>query len=153
MKYFISFIIKFIVITAVLWIFLSWIFQIDFGNMLLISIPITIISFITDMFILPKTGNVVASILDFIVVLALVWILGAILFEENVSEPSVALVSSLAITICEVFYHRYLRNSVFENVDDKYSVEPTRYLQTELAEEFDPEINRWKNKDNPNKKS
>lgn len=153
MKYLISFIMKFIVITAVLWILLSWIFRIDFGNVLLISIPITIISFITDMFILPKTGNVVASILDFIVVIALVWILGAILFEEDVSEPSVALVSSLAITICEVFYHRYLRNFVFQNVDDKYSVEPTRYLQTELAEEFDPDVNRWKNKNNSNKKS
>lgn len=144
MKYFTSFIMKFVIVTAILWVLLGWIFNIDFGNVLIISIIVTIVSFITDITILPKTGNTIASILDFIVIIALVWFFGALLFEEDVAEPSVALVSSLAITICEVFYHRYLRNFVFEKVDDQRSVEPTRYLQTELAKEFDPDIKRWK---------
>lgn len=146
MKYFASFVLKFVIVFFILWLLLGWIFDINFGNILLISIIVTIVSFITDMTILPKTGNTIASILDFIVIIALVWFFGAFLFEEDVSEPSVALVSSLAITICEVIYHRYLRNFVFEKVDDQRSVEPTRYLQTELAKEFDPDINRWKNK-------
>lgn len=153
MKYVLSFIFKLLFVTAVLWLLLGWVFEIDFGNVLLVSIPVTIISFILDIYVLPKIGNTIASIVDFIVVLALVWFLGALVFEENVSEPSVALVSALAITICEAFFHRYLRDYVFEKVDDKTSVEPTRYLQTELAEEFDPEINRWKYKKDGNKKS
>lgn len=148
MRYVLAFILKAIVILAILYLILGGILNITTRNIILISIPVIVISFIADMTILSKSGNVVTAILDFIMNLAIIWIIGAYLFEEDLSAASTALVNSLFITIFEVFYHRFLRNFIFINVDDKMSKVPTRYLETELADEFDPSIDRWKKKSN-----
>lgn len=128
---------------AVLWVVLGLLFGVSFGNILIISIILTVASFLVDMFILPKVGNIVAAVGDFALAYFGIWFISSFLFTGNVTAQSIitgAFLSAFVILIGELFYHRYLRNSVFDHVDDDDQHYTNKnILQHEFSREFEPD--------------
>lgn len=110
LKYVTALLIKFVMVTLVLWVVLGAFFNISFGDILITSILLTGAAFlIGDLFILPKYGNPIATIADFGLALLGVWLLGALLFEQPISLGAAAFLSAIVIAIGEFFFHMYLQ--------------------------------------------
>lgn len=88
------------------------------------------------MLILPRTNNMVASVVDFVMSFAVIYFLvDAYAFEGNLFTAS--LLSAIGVTLFEVFFH----NSVQTQMEEENNVDRRRYnLQTEVSEEIDPLI-------------
>lgn len=137
-----------------LWIVLGLFFGVSFGNILLIGTILTIVGFVGDVFILPNLGglaNMKAAAGDFVLAFLVVWILGTMLFGQNITVLSAAFLSSLFIGVGEMFYHRYFRDRVIDTVmePDKnkgYTYTP-RIAQTEFSEDFDEGLEKRENND------
>ncbi len=128
---------KFVATLVLLYVILGLIFDVAFMNVFWISLTITIASYlIGDLVILPRTNNIVASIIDFGLVFAAVYFLiDAYAFEGNLTTAS--LLSAVGVTLFEVFFH----NTVGTQMDEENNTGQRRYdLQTEASEEIDPLI-------------
>lgn len=138
-----AFIIKFIMMTLVLWIVLDLYFNVSFGSILVASIILTTVTFLVDIYLLPRIGNIMAAVGDFAIVYFGLWFIGRFILNEAFSLISItnaAFMSAFLILIGELVYHRYLRNVVFENVQDAdkhYKQKEDKILQTEVSREFD----------------
>ena len=138
-----AFIIKFIMMTLVLWIVLGLYFNVSFGSILVATIILTTVTFLVDIYLLPRIGNIMAAVGDFAIVYFGLWFIGRFILNEAFSLISItnaAFMSAFLILIGELVYHRYLRNIVFENVQDAdkhYKQKEDKILQTEVSKEFD----------------
>ena len=141
MKYLSPLIIKFVMITAVLW-FILGLFGVSFGNILLTGILLTLISLVGDMYILPKHGVFFATIADFEIALMLIWLVGTFLYEQPIRLGIAAFVSAIVITVGEYVVHKYLQKkySNKELISESYlsSIQKDN-LQTEFGSEYDIE--------------
>ncbi|RCW63928.1 YndM family protein [Saliterribacillus persicus] len=144
MKYITAFIIKFVMITAVLWVVFSLFYGVNFGDVLLISIILTPIAFAADVFVMPKIGNVFAVIGDFALCFLAIWFIGASIFDGMFPLLTAAFLAALVISVGELIYHRYLRNKVYTNVDSSSNYGHTVNFQTEVSEELEPDIRKRK---------
>ena len=105
-------IIKFVMITAVLWIVLG-LYGFTFGDIIVSSVLITGVSYIIgDRIILPRFGNVAATIADFGLVFVMLWAFGSYLFEPQVGLGTASFISAIIIAIGEALFHRYLERDV-----------------------------------------
>ena len=132
-------IIKFIMITAVLWIVLG-LYGFTFGDILVSSVLITGVSYIIgDRIILPRFGNVVATIADFGLVFVMLWSFGSYLFEPQEGLGTASFISALIIGIGEALFHRYLeRDSPDDELTMPEDFESYRNaMQTEFGTEED----------------
>jgi len=137
MKYVTALLLKFIMITAVLWIILGSFFNVGFGNILATSIILALASFlIGDMFILPQYENSVATMADFALAFIGIWVIGFFLYEQPISLRFAALVSALGLAVGEVFFHRYLDRRVI-----KTGSRPRKRELGDLQTEFASEMN------------
>ena len=98
---------KVLMVLAVLWIVLSMIFNVSFLDATLLGIALTLIAYFTgDMVVLPRMGNVAATIGDFVISFLVLWggmhLLG---YDDSAME---ALVASAVIAGGEWFYHKWL---------------------------------------------
>lgn len=110
MKYVKALLMKFAMVTLVLWIVLGGFFDVSFGDILTTSIILTIGAFLLgDLFILPKFGNAIATVADFGLALMGVWLLGSYLFERDFPIGTAAFLSATAIAIGEFFFHMYMK--------------------------------------------
>jgi hypothetical protein len=138
-----SLLIKFIMTLVVLWIVLGWIYGVSFTDVLITSVVLTGVGYIADVYILPRIGNVFASIADFGLALVLIWLVGSYLFEPPVPLWSAAFLSALIIMLGELFFHRYMANNVFDkeisDPKDKKGYFQRTNLQTEFGEDMDIE--------------
>ena len=136
MKYVLAFFIKFALTTGILWVTLGLIFQISFSSLMMTSLILTAVAFAGDMLILPRIGNIAAAVGDFALAYIGIWGIGALLYDNALSVDGAALIAAFLITISELFYHRYLRNFVFDYVDGEENHINSDSLQTEVSEEF-----------------
>ncbi|KGR76868.1 DUF2512 family protein [Ureibacillus manganicus] len=139
MQYTKAFFIKLALTIGMLLIVLGLFFNISIMDSIIIGIVLTFVAFVGDMIVLPKVGNMIAATGDLLLAFLVVWGMGSYLFDEGVSLLSAALLSSLFIGGGELYYHRYLRDHVFVNVDkpNNFSrVNHSHRLQMEVAEEF-----------------
>jgi Protein of unknown function (DUF2512) len=140
MKFLSSLLIKFVMVTAVLWIVLGM-FGVSFGNILFTSVLLTVISLTGDILVLPRIGNVAATIADFGLALVLIWLVGSFIYEQPVRVGMAAFVSAIVIALGEFLYHKYLQNQFF--TDEKPTPENDFIsnrkdnLQTEFGSEYD----------------
>lgn len=75
----------------------------------LTSVVVSLIAYaLGDALILPKTNNTFATTADFIMVFALFWF-GSFAFAQPYRLPGI-LLTALAITVAEYFYHGYLQH-------------------------------------------
>lgn len=139
MRRFTAFIIKFIMMTLALWIVLGLYFRVSLGSILIASIILTTVTFLVDIYLLPRVGNIIAAVGDFALVFFGLWFIGRYILTEVFSVTTAAFMSAVLLFIGELFYHRYLRNQVFEmgDKDKHYRQSPTKILETEASQEFD----------------
>ncbi|SDK06707.1 YndM family protein [Sediminibacillus albus] len=133
-----AFIIKFAVTGIVLYSILGIFYTATIGDIFLITLLVTGIAYlIGDLFILPRFGNLTASIADFGLAFASVWLLSAFFIGTDFPIVSASLFSALFISAAEVIFHMYMENRVLgdeEDAEQEPRQAPAR-LQTEFAEE------------------
>lgn len=132
--------IKFVMITAVLWIVLSVFYDVAFADMLTISVLLTGVSYIVgDLFLLPRFENWGASLADLGLSFAGIWFVGSFLIEGNIDLGSAAIVSALIIAAGEYLFHKYMANEVLTGEAIRSDEEKAliRHYQTEYSKELD----------------
>ncbi|MEI3607924.1 YndM family protein [Pseudogracilibacillus sp. SE30717A] len=144
MDYVKALIIKFVMCLAVLWIILGIFYNVAFGHIFTLSLILTAISFILgDLYLLPKFENWGATISDFFLAFAIIWVYSVSFINENFSVITAAALSALVISVGEIFFHRYVDNHIFHNrlheVNHNDQLRSkNRDLQTEFGDEIKP---------------
>ncbi|MCH6265537.1 MULTISPECIES: YndM family protein [Neobacillus] len=130
---------KFIPCLIILGIILGLFFDFSFGDVLLITAVLGIVSYVVgDLLILRKTTNLLATVADFLVTFLVVWLMGRMLTNEN-NLIWASFISAAAVALFEYFYHGFLtneKNKQFTNTSRPIQQQP--HFQTEAAEEFTP---------------
>lgn len=140
--------IKFLGTLALLYIILGLFYGMTFGTVFTISLILGVVSyFVGDLGILPRTSNMVATIADFGLSLAVIWVMISWL-TASTTAFTMSLVAAIGVTIFEYLFHNYIANIIKSN--QKHGNNPTNTLryQTEASEEISPDVN----KDSINKK-
>jgi hypothetical protein len=107
------------------------------------SILVTIVSyFIGDKIILPRVGNRAATVIDFFMVYAIVWIFGNVLLHSYEQIAWGSIIAASLIGLSEVFVHLYIQgrdNQIKVTENEKHIPRtPKLAFGTEFAEETDP---------------
>jgi len=137
-----AFLMKFVMITAVLWVVLSVLYDVSISDMLITSVVLSVVGYVGDVFLLPKIGNMWATISDFVIAYAVIYFLGSYIYEQPVALGAASLNSALLLMVGEFFLHRYMHTNIFEprkSIVDKKAMYyyPRPNLLTEFAEEVD----------------
>lgn len=140
MKHIVALLIKYTAISAVLLMILGIFQGISIPRILFISLLITGVSYlIGDLFILPKYGNMVATIADvglsFVGVWALTYFLTNINLTRNIGAS--AFFAALLIGVAEIFFHIYMKKVVLHA--DEGSRESTTIGHDKYAMEISDE--------------
>ena len=131
-------IIKFLMIAVVLLIILTLIFDVEFGDTLLISAVLTLVAYVLgDLMIFRKVGgqsdnnasnnnqsghtkrNAIATISDIVVAFLVIWLMGEVLLADTQDLMTAAIISAIVIGAGEWFFHKYLDNNVFPEKHDR----------------------------------
>jgi hypothetical protein len=115
-----------------------------FSEITLISLIITLATYVIgDLFILPRFGNLIAALADFVMFTAGIWLLSQFFVQETPANLIIAsLIAAIAIALGEALFHAYMENRVLTDHQDEAryfnndSVALNR-VQTEFAEEED----------------
>ncbi|QTD41789.1 DUF2512 family protein [Sporosarcina sp. Te-1] len=139
-----GFFVKWLMTLAVLWIVLTGIYNVPILSTLLISIVVTGIGYVADIFVMPFLGNLLASAGDFVLNAGIIWVMGFFLFPVTDRLLVISILSSAVLALGELAFHRYMATSVF---DQETNTEPwadnhpyfdyDRNLRAEFGEEFD----------------
>jgi len=136
-----AFLMKFLMITLVLWIVLGIFYDVSITDILITSVVLSVVGYVGDVFILPLIGNVWAALTDFVLAYAIIWLIGSYIYDQPISLGSAAFISSLLLMTGEFFFHRYMHMNIFEpkkaNPDERAGYYQRTNLQTEFAEEED----------------
>ncbi|SFE08879.1 Protein of unknown function [Lentibacillus persicus] len=103
-------VIKGLLTLIALFIVLGLGFGVSFGNVLIMTAVLGIISYFAgDLGVLPKNGNIMASISDFGLTFLVVWLMGMLLANIGFTTMAgAALISALVIAAAEYFFHIYI---------------------------------------------
>ncbi|WP_054708969.1 YndM family protein [Bacillus sp. JCM 19041] len=108
------------------------------------ALLIAIVSYVAiDLIILPRFGNQIALVSDFVLTYFTVWVFGSVLFHNYMLIAWGSILSAGIITFCEVFVHRYMLKHVFNS--SKSHTRARFAFDTEFAEE--QEVNSVKKKE------
>ena len=145
--------IKFLLVLAALWLVLTLIFDLRFGNVFWISVVLTAISyFVGDRGILPRTNNTIATIADFGLSFLTIWAMQVMLIEfADYPYVTSSLLAAAAVTIGEIFFHRYMAYADKDTADQNNGRTTPALRENygmETAEEFEPK-NNYDNPDEP----
>ncbi|MDR6225149.1 DUF2512 family protein [Desmospora profundinema] len=114
MRHLFSLLIKAVLTIFLLFIILGGFFGVSFADIFLIGIVLSALGYVGDVWILPRVGNVVATIADFGFALIVIWSMGFFLFDWDVPILSSTIFSSLVIALGEWFFHKYMKNTIQE---------------------------------------
>ena len=142
MHYTKAFFIKLAMTLVFLFIVLGLFFNASLASILIISAVITVLGFVGDVFLLPRVGNFIAAAGDLVLSFLAVWIIGSMLFENEIATFSAAFLSSLFICIGEMYFHRYYRDHVMEKVNPQKKYVHFGNLRTEFSHDFDEGIEK-----------
>ncbi|MED1436560.1 YndM family protein [Bacillus mycoides] len=140
MKHIVALLIKYTAISAVLLMILGIFQGISIPRILFISLLITGVAYlIGDLFILPKYGNMVATIADFGLSFVGIWALTYLLTNININRNigASAFFATLLIGVAEIFFHIYMKKVVLHT--DKGSRESTTIGHDKYAMEISDE--------------
>ncbi|MBC2684360.1 YndM family protein [Bacillus toyonensis] len=154
MKHIVALLIKYTAITAVLLIILGIFQDISIPRVLLISLLLTGAAYlIGDLFILPKYGNMIATMADFGLSFFGIWLLTS-LFTDLDSTRNIGFSSFIAALIIggiEVFFHIYMQKLVLHKdneLSEHHHIHHDKYAM-EMSDEYidSSTINKSKFKD------
>lgn len=151
MKTIIALIIKFSVLLAAAWVCFMVIGTAVAWTVLMIAATGTVINYlIGDLFILPRFGNIIASVIDGILGGAIAWMVLAYL-PVTYSYQMTVYLFAIVVSACEFFFHLYLFSAhVVERKktdEDFYRKQKLNY-RTETGGEIYPYISRDSNERN-----
>lgn len=121
MKHVVALLIKYTAISAVLLMILGIFQGISIPRILFISLVITGAAYlIGDLFILPKYGNTVATLVDFGLSFLGIWVLTYLLTDIDLTRNITAssFWAALLIGIVEIFFHIYMKRMVLHEDED-----------------------------------
>lgn len=112
-------IIKFVMIFAVLLIVLGLFYGVSFANIFWTSLILTVAAYlIGDLFILPMSNNITATLCDLGLAFLGIWLIGSYMYPVDVPVALAAIISALVIMAGEWFFHRYMENQVLEQGEE-----------------------------------
>jgi hypothetical protein len=112
MKHFIALLIKFIMVTLILEIILNMLTEHTIIEILYISVSVTVFTYIIgDLLILLASNNTVATLADFALTLAIIYIFNYLWNTRYISLYD-AVVSATVIGVGEWFFHIYVDERV-----------------------------------------
>jgi hypothetical protein len=112
MKHFTALLIKFIMVTLILEIILNMLTELTLTEILYISVAVTVFTYIIgDLLILPASNNIVATLADFALALATIYMFNYLWNTRYISLYD-ALVSATVIGVGEWFFHIYVNEQV-----------------------------------------
>lgn len=114
MRHLIALALKFSLTTLILFMILGAFYDVSFTDVFLISAVLTVLGYLGDILILPRVGNVIATIGDFGLTLITVWLMGIYRFDEDVSLLGAPFVSAATIALGEWFFHKYMKNTLLD---------------------------------------
>ncbi|BAR83676.1 hypothetical protein CBR59_16375 [Bacillus thuringiensis] len=158
MKHIVALLIKYTAVTAVLLVILGIFQGISIPRVLLISLFMTGAAYlIGDLFILPKYGNMIATMADFGLSFFGTWLLTS-LFTNLDATRNIGFSSFLAALIIggiEVFFHIYMQKLVLRNDNElrEHNHIPHDKYAMEISDEYmdSSTINKSKLEDTPKK--
>lgn len=106
------------------------------GRLFLMTIIVAGITFMIDVFVMPRINQVVAAVGDFITYFVLYYVLGSLVVEANVSLLLPALTAAYFGALAEMVYHIYVMDRLHE-APRTAPLEPR--FQMEISEEFNPD--------------
>lgn len=113
MKHYLAILIKFVIIAVILEIVLNYLTTLSFYRILIISLAVTILSYIIgDLIILSISNNIVATIIDIALAVVTIYMFNYISGFRYISL-STSFWCALLIGIGEWFFHKYVAKSVF----------------------------------------
>lgn len=122
MKYIEAILMKFVMVFAVLFVILGIAYGIELIDIFLISLAITVIGFIGDLLIYPRTSNKIATSGDLVLVFLLVWLLGMAWVENPESSLVMpAIYSAIVIALGEWFFHIYLSKRLWAHKETSHT--------------------------------
>ncbi len=112
MKHIGALLLKLVMVSVILEIFLLTLTNLNYGNIFAISLTITVLSyFIGDIAILPRSDNTIATVAD--VCLSFVALLMFnLVFTGAVIPFFTALIASLGLGMGEWFFHKFIAKSI-----------------------------------------
>jgi len=131
-------IIKFVIITASLLLILGA-YGVSIVNILLISTLITGVGFVGDLLILPSIGNIKMAAIDFVLTFVVVWIMGALFFDNAIPLVTVSAISAIIIAFSEYPFHLYMLEQVISVKHAKSHTTLDRYRGQDMLTEFGSE--------------
>ncbi|MFD2627498.1 YndM family protein [Oceanobacillus kapialis] len=135
--------IKAVATLVLLYIVLGLVYEMPFGDILFITLTLGILSYlIGDLFILPRTNNTVATLSDFGLAFALIFMMSEGL-EPGGGWLTPALISTFGIAACEAFFHKYMARQ-FKKDHTTSNATRRMNLGTEASEELTLEDNQDK---------
>lgn len=128
--------IKFVATFILLYLILGIGYGMAFGQILMISLLSFATYYIGDILILERTNNLTATIADFVINFTLIYVLMSMMaFAGDMLMAT--FLSTLAITIYEIFFHLYVAEDLSYDEDNRMQVNRYDYM-TELSKEIDP---------------
>ena len=113
MKHLATLVIKFILVAIVLEVLLNLMTNLNFGQILWLSLLVTVLSYaIGDLIALPLSNNTVATIVDVLITFVVLYMynLWAAYTKIGIFD---AAISAVLLGTGEWFFHKYVHNSIF----------------------------------------
>ena len=139
MRYIPPILIKFVMMTVIVAVALG-IYGVSFGNIIVASILLTGISFLGDLYILPKIGNARTLMADFGLAFVMIWLLGLLLIDQPNGLAAVSFFAAVVILFGEMGYHTYMYEFILKERHMKTSdngLGRARAMQAEFSSEFE----------------
>jgi UDP-N-acetylmuramyl pentapeptide phosphotransferase/UDP-N-acetylglucosamine-1-phosphate transferase len=91
---------------------------VDYTVILFTSVVLALIGYIGDLFLLPRLGNVLTTLSDFLIAFLIVWGIGTYLFDYDIGTQNykanlvplfeISLTIGIFYAVVDWFYHRWL---------------------------------------------
>ncbi|MGP3561257.1 YndM family protein [Geobacillus sp. BK01] len=139
MRHLLALALKYLLTTTVMFAILPLFLRISSAELLWFSLWVTLIAYaLGDLYVLPRLGNVSATIADFGFVFVATWIgIGAFYDVAGGAIVSAAFFSALLAALGELLFHGYVLRFVVGQHGEEGAPLIGRQWQTEAAEEFD----------------
>jgi hypothetical protein len=132
--------IKFISSLVLLSVILGLFFDMSFGNIFLITLVLGVVSYVIgDLFILPRTNNIIATLADLGLAFLVIRFMGdALAYGDNGDMFTMSLIAAIGVALFEYAFHKYVANRVLNENQSKQNQQTKLRYQTEASEELTP---------------
>lgn len=132
MVYIKAFIIKFLIVGTLTFSLFGIFYNATTMRLLSMTLVVSAVTFIGDVFILPRINQAWAAVADFAGYFLLYWLLGMVVVEDGIPLMLPALTAAYFGVMAEMIYHIYIMDQLHEPT--RGAPIPVRY-ETEFAEE------------------